>query len=107
MTFRNGRYFYLCPLYRGEYTGFLNVQRKETNVRTRYCPKAPFAANVEEGKSYWWCAQARAPSNRFAMAVTKVPSFHLSSTRRMRSVPILRLQTQRNGVLCDGTHKKL
>jgi CDGSH iron-sulfur domain-containing protein 3 len=70
--------------------------------------KAPYAANVEAGKSYWWCACGRSKNQPFCDGSHKdtgmVPVEYKATTTGQ--VWFCGCKHNGGGVLCDGSHKK-
>jgi CDGSH iron-sulfur domain-containing protein 3 len=71
--------------------------------------KAPYAVNVEAGKSYWWCACGKSASQPFCDGSHKGSAFTPVEYKAKESgaVYFCGCKHSANGALCDGTHKKL
>jgi CDGSH iron-sulfur domain-containing protein 3 len=71
--------------------------------------KAPYAVNVEAGKSYWWCACGKSASQPFCDGSHKGSEFTPveHKAKETGTVYFCGCKHSANGVLCDGTHKKL
>lgn len=71
--------------------------------------KAPYAVNVDEGKSYWWCACGKSAKQPFCDGSHKGSEFSPVEYKAdaSGSVYFCGCKHSGNGVLCDGTHKKL
>lgn len=71
--------------------------------------KAPYAVEVEAGKSYWWCACGKSASQPFC------DGSHQGSGITPKEFKAEKTGTEYfcgckhggNGALCDGTHNKL
>ena len=69
----------------------------------------PVAVDVEEGKTYWWCACGRSANQPFCDGSHKETGFapvkwQATETRR---VFFCACKHSGNKPLCDGTHKTL
>lgn len=71
--------------------------------------KAPYAVDVEAGKSYWWCACGRSKSQPFCDGAHAGTGFAPVEYRAERdgTVYFCGCKHSRNGVLCDGSHSDL
>jgi CDGSH-type Zn-finger protein len=71
--------------------------------------KAPYAANVEAGKSYWWCACGNSTNQPFCDGSHKGSDFSPVEykAKETGTVYFCGCKHSSNGVLCDGTHEKL
>ena len=71
--------------------------------------KAPFEVEVEEGKSYWWCACGRSQSQPFCDGSHKDTGFTPVEykAKRNRTVYFCGCKHTANKPLCDGSHDKL
>jgi CDGSH iron-sulfur domain-containing protein 3 len=71
--------------------------------------KAPFAVEVEAGKSYWWCSCGKSASQPFCDGSHKGSEFTPAEykAKESGSVYFCGCKHSANGALCDGTHKKL
>lgn len=71
--------------------------------------KSPYAVEVEEGKSYWWCACGKSTNQPFCDGTHKGIEFSPKEFKAAASgtVYFCGCKNSKNGVLCDGTHKGL
>lgn len=71
--------------------------------------KAPYPVEVEEGKTYFWCACGRSANQPFCDGSHKVTSFTpvKYTAERTRKVFFCGCKHSGNAPLCDGTHSKL
>jgi CDGSH-type Zn-finger protein len=71
--------------------------------------KAPFAVEVEAGKSYWWCACGKSASQPFCDGSHKGTEFTPVEYKAEQdgTVYFCGCKHTGNGVLCDGSHAKL
>jgi len=71
--------------------------------------KSPYAAAVEAGKSYWWCACGKSANQPFCDGSHKGSSFSPVEykAREAGTVYFCGCKHSSNGALCDGSHKKL
>ena len=71
--------------------------------------KAPYATDVEEGKSYWWCACGRSKSQPFCDGSHKGTSFKPLEYKadRTRTVYFCGCKQTGTPTMCDGTHSSL
>ena len=71
--------------------------------------KAPFAVEVEAGKSYWWCACGKNASQPFCDGSHKgsdiTPVEYKAETTG--TAYLCGCKHSKNGPLCDGSHKSL
>lgn len=71
--------------------------------------KAPFAVEVEAGKSYWWCAcglSARQPFCDGSHKTTAFTPVEYTATAT-QTVYFCGCKHSASKPLCDGTHKSL
>ena len=71
--------------------------------------KAPFAVDVEAGKSYWWCAcglSARQPFCDGSHKTTAFTPLEYAATAT-QTVYFCGCKHSAKKPLCDGTHKSL
>ena len=71
--------------------------------------KAPYAVEVEAGKSYWWCSCGKSASQPFCDGSHKGSEFTPVEHKAGESgtVYFCGCKNSGNGVLCDGSHKAL
>ena len=71
--------------------------------------KSPFSANVEAGRSYWWCACGRSQKQPFCDGSHKVTTFRPIEFKAEKTEKVWFCACKRSGKkpLCDGSHKKL
>ncbi len=71
--------------------------------------KAPFAVEVEEGKSYFWCACGRSKKQPFCDGSHKETSFSPVKYTAEASKKVFFCGCKQSGKapLCDGSHKAL
>lgn len=71
--------------------------------------KAPYAVQVEAGKSYWWCACGKSATQPFCDGSHKGSDFSPveHKAKETGTVYFCGCKHSANGVLCDGAHKKL
>lgn len=71
--------------------------------------KAPYAVDVEAGKSYWWCACGKSASQPFCDGSHKGSEFSPVEFKAEKSetVYLCGCKHSKNGVFCDGSHSKL
>ena len=71
--------------------------------------KAPFAVQVEAGKSYWWCACGKSATQPFCDGSHKGGEFTPVEHKAKEAGTVYFCGCKRSGkgALCDGTHKKL
>lgn len=69
----------------------------------------PFPAEVEEGKTYYWCACGRSKNQPFCDGSHKVTDITPIAYKADRSGRVYFCGCKHSGnkPLCDGTHKKL
>ncbi len=71
--------------------------------------KAPYAVNVEAGKSYWWCSCGKSATQPFCAGSHAgsefVPVEHKAN--EAGTVYFCGCKHSANGALCDGAHEKL
>ena len=71
--------------------------------------KAPYAVDVEAGKSYWYCACGRSKNQPFcdgSHAGTDITPVEYKA-EESRTVYFCGCKQSKNGVFCDGTHQSL
>ena len=71
--------------------------------------KAPYAAEVEEGKTYYWCACGRSKNQPFCDGSHQGTSFSplAYTAEKTGTVYFCGCKKTGNTPLCDGTHSKL
>ena len=71
--------------------------------------KGPFAVEVEEGRTYFWCACGRSRTQPFCDGSHKVTSFTpvKYTAEATKKVFFCGCKHTGNQPLCDGTHNKL
>jgi CDGSH-type Zn-finger protein len=71
--------------------------------------KAPFAVEVEAGKSYWWCSCGKSATQPFCDGSHKGSAFSPveHKANEAGTVYFCGCKHSTKGALCDGTHKKL
>lgn len=71
--------------------------------------KAPYAVDVEAGKSYWWCACGNSKNQPFCDGSHKgspfTPTQYLAE--QSTTVYFCGCKHSAHAPLCDGTHQKL
>ena len=67
----------------------------------------PFAANVEQGKDYWWCACGQSKNQPFCDGTHKGSTFTpiKYSATDSKTVYFCGCKGSANKPLCDGSHK--
>ena len=71
--------------------------------------RAPMPIEVEEGKSYWWCACGRSKSQPFCDGSHKGTAFKPVEWKAQAAEKAFFCTCKRSGrkPLCDGSHKRL
>jgi CDGSH-type Zn-finger protein len=71
--------------------------------------KTPFAAQVEAGKTYWWCACGNSKQQPFCDGSHKSGPFTPMAYKAEKSgtVYFCGCKHSKTQPLCDGTHKSL
>ena len=71
--------------------------------------KAPFAVEVEAGKTYWWCACGKSQDQPFCDGSHKGSDITPVEFKAevSQTVYFCGCKHSHNGAMCDGSHKKL
>jgi CDGSH-type Zn-finger protein len=71
--------------------------------------KKPFIAEVEAGKSYWWCACGKSATQPFCSGAHKGTPFRPIEFKALKTEKVFFCGCKHSGhkPLCDGTHKTL
>ena len=71
--------------------------------------KSPFGTEVEEGKSYWWCACGLSKEQPFCDGSHKGTGLEPSkyTAEKSGTVYFCGCKNTKDTPLCDGTHSKL
>lgn len=71
--------------------------------------KGPYAVEVKEGQTYYWCACGRSASQPFCDGSHKVTSFTpvAFTAEKSETVHLCGCKHTKNPPFCDGTHNKL
>lgn len=71
--------------------------------------KAPFAVDVEAGKTYFWCACGKSAKQPFCDGSHKGSDFApvAYKAEKTGTVWFCGCKHSAKGAMCDGTHKKL
>jgi CDGSH-type Zn-finger protein len=71
--------------------------------------KAPYAAEVQSGKSYWWCACGMSKTQPYCDGSHKGSEFSPLEYVAPEDGTVYFCGCKRsgNGALCDGSHKSL
>ena len=71
--------------------------------------KEPYGVDVEEGKSYWWCACGRSKDQPFCDGSHKGTGLEpvKYTATRSKQVWFCGCRQTANPPLCDGAHSKL
>ena len=69
----------------------------------------PFAIDVKEGKSYWWCACGQSAKQPFCDGSHKDTDFEPQEYKasKDRTVYFCGCKQTSKNPMCDGTHSKL
>ena len=71
--------------------------------------KEPYVAEVEEGKTYYWCACGRSKSQPFCDGSHKTTSFEpiAFTAKKTEKVYLCGCKRSASKPFCDGTHNGL
>lgn len=71
--------------------------------------KAPYAADVEQGKTYYWCACGRSKNQPFCDGSHKGTDFTpvAFTAEKTEKAYLCGCKRTSNQPFCDGTHKSL
>jgi CDGSH-type Zn-finger protein len=71
--------------------------------------KAPYAVNVEAGKSYWYCTCGKSATQPFCDGQHKGSAFVPKEYKaeKTEAVYFCGCRHSGNGMTCDGSHQKL
>lgn len=71
--------------------------------------KTPYAVEVEEGKSYWFCSCGKSTTQPFCDGSHKGGDFSPKEFKAGKSetVYFCGCKHSANGITCDGSHQKL
>jgi len=71
--------------------------------------KSPFSANVEAGRSYWWCACGRSQRQPFCDGSHKGSDFTPVEYKASESKTVwfCGCKHTHSAPLCDGSHNKI
>ncbi|MDA1301048.1 MAG: CDGSH iron-sulfur domain-containing protein [Proteobacteria bacterium] len=71
--------------------------------------KSPFAVEVEQGKSYFWCACGQSKNQPFCDGSHKTTEFvpKKFDASESKTVYFCGCKNSKNQPLCDGTHNSL
>lgn len=71
--------------------------------------KAPYAQEVAEGKSYWWCACGQSKKQPYCDGSHKGSAFSPQEYKAAKSGTVYFCGCKKSGKapLCDGTHSKI
>ena len=71
--------------------------------------KAPYGVDVEEGKSYWWCACGHSKEQPFCDGSHKGTGFEPSkyTAKKTDTIYFCGCKNTKDEPICDGTHSKL
>jgi CDGSH-type Zn-finger protein len=75
----------------------------------RIAQKAPYAIDVETGKSYWWCSCGKSSKQPLCDGSHKGSDFAPVEYKATedKTVYFCGCKQSGNGVFCDGAHSKL
>lgn len=71
--------------------------------------KAPYAVDVEEGKSYWWCSCGKSAKQPFCDGSHKGSEFSPQEYKAEKTgtAYFCGCKVTKKSPLCDGTHSKI
>lgn len=71
--------------------------------------KAPYAVDVEAGKSYWWCSCGKSKNQPFCDGAHQGTEFTPVEYKATTGATVYFCGCKhgKNGPLCDGQHKNL
>jgi CDGSH-type Zn-finger protein len=71
--------------------------------------KAPYVADVEEGKTYYYCTCGKSAKQPFCDGTHKGSAFtaHAWTAEKTGKAYFCGCRTSKNSPLCDGAHKEL
>jgi CDGSH-type Zn-finger protein len=71
--------------------------------------KSPYAADVEAGKDYWWCACGRSASQPFCDGAHKAVGMQplMFQAAKTEQAWLCGCKATKNPPFCDGSHSKL
>lgn len=75
----------------------------------RIAQKAPYAIDVETGKSYWWCSCGKSSKQPLCDGSHKGSDFTPVEYKATedKTIYFCGCKQSGNGVFCDGAHSKL
>jgi CDGSH-type Zn-finger protein len=78
-------------------------------MKATIAQKAPFAVEVESGKSYYWCSCGLSKNQPFCDGSHQGTSFTPTEYKATENetVYFCGCKNNKNGVLCDGSHSAL
>lgn len=71
--------------------------------------KSPYAVELEEGKSYWWCSCGKSATQPFCDGSHKGSQFTPleHKAEKTGTAYLCGCKQSGNGVFCDGAHSRL
>lgn len=71
--------------------------------------KAPYAVELEEGKSYWWCSCGKSATQPFCDGSHQGSQFTPveHKAEQTGTAYLCGCKQSGNGVFCDGSHSRL
>lgn len=80
-----------------------------TENKPHIAQKAPYAVEVEAGKSYWYCTCGKSAAQPFCDGSHKGSAFSPKEYKAEQSetVYFCGCKHSGNGMTCDGSHQKL